>query len=55
MEELNALPYLDAVVKENLRVNNVVAGTFREAQKDDVAPLSVPVLDRRGVRRDTIR
>lgn len=55
MEELNALPYLDAVVKENLRLNNVVTGANREAQKDDVIPLATPFVDRTGVRRDSVR
>lgn len=54
MEELNSLPYLDAVVKENLRVNNVVSGAIRQALKDDVIPLSVPLVDRKGVWRESI-
>ncbi|KAG8939392.1 hypothetical protein FRC00_013927, partial [Tulasnella sp. 408] len=38
MEELNALPYLDAVVRENLRLNNAVDITVRCAGKDDYIP-----------------
>lgn len=55
MEELNALPYLDAVVRETLRKNSVLDTTFRIAAKDDVIPLATPFVDRRGVERKEIR
>ncbi|KAG9023892.1 hypothetical protein FRB95_012370 [Tulasnella sp. JGI-2019a] len=55
MEELNALPYLDAVVRENLRINAPVAGTHRTAARDDVIPLSTPIVDRNGVKRHEVR
>ncbi|KAG8852487.1 hypothetical protein FRB96_008675 [Tulasnella sp. 330] len=55
MEEINALPYLDAVIRENLRINAPVAGTHRTAAKDDLIPLSTPIVDRNGVKRWEIR
>ncbi|KAJ3980614.1 cytochrome P450 [Lentinula detonsa] len=48
MDTLNSLPYLDAVVRETLRVHSPVTGTFRVAMKDDFIPLSVPYTDRKG-------
>ncbi|KAI0373445.1 cytochrome P450 [Pilatotrama ljubarskyi] len=48
MEELNALPYLDAVVRETLRLHSPVTMLIREAAKDDVIPLSEPITDRNG-------
>lgn len=54
-EELNNLPYLDAVVRENLRYHSVVDATVRVATKDDVIPLSTPYKDRNGVERKEFR
>ncbi|KAI0373446.1 cytochrome P450 [Pilatotrama ljubarskyi] len=48
MEELNALPYLDAVVREILRLHPPATMLMREAAKDDVIPLSEPLTDRYG-------
>jgi cytochrome P450 len=48
MDQLNALPYLDMVVRETLRVHAPVPSTIRVAMKDDVLPLSKPFTDRRG-------
>jgi cytochrome P450 len=48
MDELNALPYLDAVVRETLRIHPPVASTIRVATQDDVLPLNEPVKDRNG-------
>ncbi|KAH6919107.1 cytochrome P450 [Coprinopsis sp. MPI-PUGE-AT-0042] len=48
MDELNALPYLDAVVRETLRVHPPVASTLRVAVKDDILPLSTPYTDVNG-------
>jgi len=47
-QQLDALPYLDAVVRETLRVFPVVTGTAREATKDDLIPLSKPITDQFG-------
>lgn len=54
MDELIALPYLDAVVRETLRVHPPVTNTSRIAMKDDVLPVEKPYTDRYGVVRDTI-
>ncbi|KAL0574781.1 hypothetical protein V5O48_007173 [Marasmius crinis-equi] len=54
MEELNALPYLDAVVREALRVLGPVPTTVRVATKDDVIPLRDPFVDRYGRERDVL-
>ena len=48
MDELNALPYLDAVIREVLRVHAPVSGTEREAVKDDFLPFSEPLIDKYG-------
>lgn len=53
-EELEALPYLDAVVRETLRVHAPVVGTVRNASKDSVIPLSEPIIDKKGVTRHEI-
>ena len=54
-DQLNSLPYLDAVVHETLRLHAPVSHTMRLAAKDTVIPLSEPILDSRGVRRNEIR
>ena len=54
MDELMALPYLDAVLRETLRVHPPVPSTSRFAMKDDVLPVGKPYTDRYGVVRDTI-
>ncbi|KAG9003813.1 hypothetical protein FRB93_010829 [Tulasnella sp. JGI-2019a] len=55
MEELNVLPYLDAVIKENLRLSAAVPALIREAARDDVIPLSVPIVDRKGIAKHQVR
>ncbi|KAH9919442.1 cytochrome P450 [Epithele typhae] len=55
MDELAALPYLDMVVRETLRVHAPVPTIFREAQEDDVIPLAEPFVDRAGVARTSVR
>ncbi|OJT05109.1 Cytochrome P450 72A14 [Trametes pubescens] len=55
MEELNALPYLDGVVRETLRLYAPITMLTREAKKDDVIPLSEPVTDRYGKVHHEIR
>ena len=54
MDVLAALPYLDKVVKESLRLNAPVPMTERLSMKDDLIPVSKPYTDRNGVERDTI-
>ncbi|KIJ62084.1 hypothetical protein HYDPIDRAFT_114926 [Hydnomerulius pinastri MD-312] len=55
MEDLMALPYLDAVVRETLRVHAPVPNTIRIAMKDDVLPLEHPFTDKNGVVHDGIK
>ena len=55
MDDLNALPYLDAVVRETLRVHAAVTAISRSVNKDDVIPLNVPFVDKKGVEHREIR
>ncbi|CAG8769319.1 16174_t:CDS:2, partial [Acaulospora colombiana] len=55
MEQLNSLPYLDAVVREILRYDPVVTGAIRVATQDDVIPLETSFVDGSGNTRDSIR
>jgi cytochrome P450 len=48
-DELNNLPYLDAVVRETLRLYCPVLGTTRVATEDCVIPLGTPIVDNKGV------
>lgn len=54
VDEMNALPYLDWVIRETLRVNPPVPSLARVAGKDDVIPLQQPVKDTRGTLHDSI-
>ena len=54
-DELMALPYLDAVVRETLRLHAPVPSTLRIATKDDMIPLQEPVTDRNGNTCDHIK
>lgn len=47
-DELNALPYLDAVIREGLRLYSPVPGTVRNTTRAVEIPLGVPVQDRHG-------
>ena len=55
MDELMALPYLDAVVRETLRVHSPVQTSLRIAMKDDVLPVEKPYTDKYGVVHESIR
>lgn len=48
MDDLMSLPYLDAVLRETLRLYSPVTSTTRQATKDDCIPLSKPFKDRYG-------
>jgi len=48
MDELNSLPYLDAFVREVLRLYAPVSSTVRMANRDDVIPLAAPVRGKDG-------
>ena len=54
MDRLNSLPYLDAVVRETLRLLAPVTLTLRSAMEDDVIPLSAPYVDRYGRRHESL-
>ena len=47
LKDINSLQFLEAVVKEGLRLYAAVPNTLREASKDDVIPLKWPVKDRK--------
>ncbi|KAI0356106.1 cytochrome P450 [Trametes cingulata] len=47
-ERIMTLPYLDAVVRESLRLFAPITTTMRVAGADDVIPVSAPFVDRRG-------
>ncbi|PAV21767.1 cytochrome P450 [Pyrrhoderma noxium] len=47
-DTLQALPYLDAVCRETLRVYPPVSSVIREALKDTVIPLQFPIRSRDG-------
>ncbi|KAF8839261.1 cytochrome P450 [Paxillus ammoniavirescens] len=55
MDDLVALPYLDSVVRETMRVHAPVPSTVRMAMKDDLLPLEKPFTDKHGVVHDGIR
>lgn len=55
LQAVLALPYLDAVVREALRVHAPVTSTMRVAAQDSAVPVAAPFRDRRGRRRDCIR
>ncbi len=54
-EELNSLPYLDAVVRENLRLYSPVSSTTRTAAEDCVIPLSEPIVKSDGSKMSALR
>ncbi|TFY55501.1 hypothetical protein EVJ58_g8212 [Rhodofomes roseus] len=54
MDELNALPYLDAIVRETMRVHAPVPSSIRVAVRDDVIPLNTPYVDVDGQVHDVI-
>jgi len=45
MDDLNGLPYLDAVVRETLRLYSSLTVVARAARKDDIIPLSKQFTD----------
>lgn len=55
MDELHALPFLDAVVRESLRLHPPVSSTFRMASKDDIIPLAAPIKAKDGSILEGIR
>ena len=55
MEQLNAFLYLEAVVREALRLYAPVSSTQRTAMHDAEIPLQKPFTDKHGVLQSTIR
>ena len=55
MDDLNGLPYLDAVVREILRLYPAAPTMTRAARKDDCIPVSKPFTDREGIVHNEIR
>jgi len=54
-EELNSLPYLDGVVRENLRLTPPVTTTSRMATEDCIIPLSEPIVKSDGSKMFELR
>ncbi|TFK22664.1 cytochrome P450 [Coprinopsis marcescibilis] len=55
MDELSALPYLDCVVREALRLHAPLASAMRVAVQDDLIPLGTPFTDSKGKLHDVIK
>ncbi|KAJ7360691.1 cytochrome P450, partial [Mycena albidolilacea] len=53
-EQLNALPYLEKVIRETMRLHAPVDFTGRMAIADDVIPLQTPYVDKKGKVHDSI-
>jgi len=46
--ELENMPYLNAVIKETLRIHSSVTDIIRQASEDNVLPLSTPIVGASG-------
>jgi hypothetical protein len=55
MDQLNALPYLEGVVREVLRLYAPVSNTLRMAVQDAEIPLQKPFKDNCGIMQSSIR
>ncbi|KAI0031071.1 cytochrome P450 [Vararia minispora EC-137] len=53
-EDYESMPYLNAVLKESMRLNPALGQTFRTNRSDDVLPLSEPIRGTDGKMRDQI-
>ncbi len=54
-DAIQHLPYLDAVVRESLRIYAPITTTMRVATADDIIPVAAPFVDRRGRTCNEIR
>lgn len=52
---VNQLPYLEAVVRESLRLDSPVPATLRKTKEDVTVPLSKPIRGKDGNEMDSIR
>lgn len=55
MDQLSNLSYLDAVLREALRLHAPVQNTLRAAMEDDIVPLDTPFIDKNGVTQNSIK
>ena len=55
MDELNALPVLDRVLREVLRLYAPVSAINRSVEEDTIVPFETPVVDKKGVKRSEIQ
>ncbi|KAF8319090.1 cytochrome P450, partial [Clavulina sp. PMI_390] len=53
-DELHGLRYLDAVVRETLRVYSPTIGTTRVALEDSIIPLNEPIVGKDGFKRNEL-
>ncbi len=54
-DQLDALPYLDMVIRETLRLHAPVTRVVRVATQDDIIPVSKPFWDVEGSMTDYIQ
>ncbi|CAK5282709.1 unnamed protein product [Mycena citricolor] len=54
MDELDAFPFLENVLRETMRLYAPAVSAQRAAMADDVLPLDKPYVDRNGVKHDTL-
>ncbi len=46
--DVEQMPYLQAVIKETLRIHPALTHVFRGASRDDILPLSKPITTKSG-------
>lgn len=46
--DLDAMPYMQAVLKEAMRLHSIFPHNYRKATKDDVLPLAQPIVTKSG-------
>jgi cytochrome P450 len=54
-DDIRALPYLDSVVRESLRLHAPITSTMRVCAADDVIPVAEPFVDKHGQVRAEIQ
>ena len=54
-DRISHLPYLDAVVREALRLYAPITTTMRVATQDDVIPFAEPFVDKHGIEQTELR